>query len=61
MDGDALIMPMRRWEWLLANISTRLPWVERVATYANAKSVEKKPMKNYVNSVKWGYPLFIMV
>lgn len=42
MDGDALIMPMRRWEWLLANISTRLPWVERVATYANAKSVEKK-------------------
>ena len=42
MDGDALIMPMPRWEWLLSNISSRLPWVERIASYANAKGVEKK-------------------
>ncbi|MDR0827767.1 MAG: radical SAM protein [Desulfovibrio sp.] len=42
MDGDALIMPMRHWEWLLANISERLPWVERVATYGNAKGVAMK-------------------
>lgn len=42
IDGDALIMPMRRWEWLLSNITTRLPWVERIASYANAKGVEKK-------------------
>ena len=42
MDGDALIMPMKRWEWLLSNIAKRLPWVERVATYANAKSAALK-------------------
>lgn len=42
MDGDALIMPMRRWEWLLTTIRERLPWVTRVATYANAKSVASK-------------------
>lgn len=42
MDGDALVMPMRHWDWLLANIRDRLPWVTRVATYANAKSVAAK-------------------
>ncbi|MGL4667467.1 MAG: radical SAM protein [Saezia sp.] len=42
MDGDAFIMPMRHWKWLLPNIATRLPWVERISTYANAKGVEKK-------------------
>lgn len=42
MDGDAFIMPMPRWEWLLQNISRRLPWVKRVSTYANAKSVALK-------------------
>ncbi|MDR3175830.1 MAG: radical SAM protein [Desulfovibrio sp.] len=42
MDGDALIMPMRHWEWLLSNISERLPWVERVSTYGNAKGVALK-------------------
>jgi radical SAM superfamily enzyme YgiQ (UPF0313 family) len=42
MDGDALIMPMRHWEWLLTNIRQRLPWVERVSAYANAKGAAKK-------------------
>lgn len=42
MDGDALIMPMRHWEWLLTNIKERLPWVERIATYGNAKAVGLK-------------------
>ena len=42
MDGDALVMPMRHWEWLLSNIAERLPWVERVSTYANAKGVALK-------------------
>ena len=40
MDGDALVMPMRRWEWLLGQIKQRLPWVTRVGAYANAKSLE---------------------
>ena len=42
MDGDALIMPMRRWEWLLGEIKKRLPWVERVGTYANSKGIALK-------------------
>ncbi len=42
MDGDALIMPMRHWEWLLTNIREQLPWVERVSTYGNSKGVAMK-------------------
>jgi radical SAM superfamily enzyme YgiQ (UPF0313 family) len=42
MDGDALIMPMKRWEWLLTQIKERLPWVKRVGSYANAKGVAMK-------------------
>ena len=42
MDGDAFIMPMKHWEWLLENIARRLPWVERVGTFANAKGVAMK-------------------
>ncbi len=42
MDGDALIMPMDRWEWLLTEIRARLPWVRRVGAYANAKAVSLK-------------------
>ena len=42
MDGDAFVMPMRHWEWLLTNIAERLPWVERIGTYANAKGVAIK-------------------
>lgn len=42
MDGDALIMPMRHWEWLLGEIKRCLPWVTRVGTYANSKGVALK-------------------
>jgi radical SAM superfamily enzyme YgiQ (UPF0313 family) len=42
MDGDALVMPMRHWEWLLGRIREKLPWVERVGAYANSKAVRLK-------------------
>ena len=42
MDGDALVMPMREWRWLLGGIHEKLPWVERIGTYGNAKSVALK-------------------
>ncbi len=42
MDGDAFAMPMPRWEWLLANIAEKLPWVERVSCYASAKNAALK-------------------
>jgi len=42
MDGDALIMPMKNWEWLLGQIREKLPWVTRVGAYANSKAVAMK-------------------
>ncbi|MBU4566554.1 MAG: radical SAM protein [Desulfarculus sp.] len=42
MDGDALIMPMKRWEWLLGRIKEKLPWVTRVGAYANSKAIAMK-------------------
>jgi len=41
-DGDALILPMRHWRWLLPAIREHLPWVQRVGAYATARAVRKK-------------------
>ncbi len=41
-DGDALIMPMEHWRWLLPAIREKLPWVERVGAYTTARAVRKK-------------------
>ncbi|NTU59756.1 MAG: radical SAM protein [Deltaproteobacteria bacterium] len=41
-DGDALIMPMKHWQWLLPAIREKLPWIERVGAYATARSIRKK-------------------
>ena len=42
MDGDALIMPMKNWQWLLEQIQEKLPWVKRTTCYANLKSIKHK-------------------
>ncbi|MBG0790379.1 MAG: radical SAM protein [Desulfovibrionaceae bacterium] len=41
-DGDAMIMPQPRLSDVLGQIRERLPWVTRVGTYANAKSLARK-------------------
>ncbi len=41
-DGDALILPMREWRWLLPAIREHLPWVERVGVYATGRAIRKK-------------------
>jgi len=41
-DGDALIMPMAEWQWLLPAIRHYLPWVERVGVYATGLAIRKK-------------------
>jgi len=41
-DGDALIMPQTRLLSLLDAVRTHLPWVTRVGTYGNAKSIRTK-------------------
>ena len=42
IDGNALTMPMRRWEWLLENIRTRLPWVTGVGCFGTAMDIAAK-------------------
>jgi radical SAM superfamily enzyme YgiQ (UPF0313 family) len=41
-DGDALIIPQRRLLPILLAVEARLPWVTRIGTYANAKSIQMK-------------------
>lgn len=41
-DGDALIIPQARLTHILTRIREVLPWVTRVGTYANAKSLKRK-------------------
>lgn len=42
MDGDALIIPQKRLMWILEQIKEHLPWVRRVGSYANTKSIKMK-------------------
>lgn len=44
-DGDALIIPQKRLLKILQAIKDRLPWVTRVGTYANAKSLKMKTLE----------------
>ena len=41
-DGDVLIIPQKRLMRILVEIEKQLPWVTRVGTYANAKSLNMK-------------------
>ena len=42
MDGDALIIPQERLMWILKRIGEHLPWLHRVGSYANTKSIGTK-------------------
>ncbi|MBU1564170.1 MAG: radical SAM protein [Proteobacteria bacterium] len=41
-DGDALILPQERLLSILAAVRVKLPWVTRIGTYANTKSIRMK-------------------
>ncbi|MBD3239237.1 MAG: hypothetical protein GF331_01525 [Chitinivibrionales bacterium] len=41
-DGDALIIEQSRLLATLDTVHAKLPWVDRIATYANAKSIARK-------------------
>jgi len=41
-DGDALILPQKRLINILRTVREKLPWVTRVGTYANTKSIKMK-------------------
>ncbi len=42
-DGDVLIVPQKRLVTILTAIRERLPWITRIGTYANTKSIMRKP------------------
>jgi radical SAM superfamily enzyme YgiQ (UPF0313 family) len=44
-DGDALILPQPRLVAILEQIREKLPWVERVGTYANPKNIKAKSIE----------------
>lgn len=44
-DGDALIIPQQRLVTILKAIREKLPWVERVGSYANTKSIRRKSIE----------------
>lgn len=41
-DGDALIIPQKRLIPIIQQIRKKLPWVTRIGTYANTKSIRMK-------------------
>jgi radical SAM superfamily enzyme YgiQ (UPF0313 family) len=41
-DGDALILPQPRLVKLLSRIREKMPWIQRVGLYGNAKSILRK-------------------
>jgi len=44
-DGDALIIPQERLVRILRAIRDKLPWLERVGSYANSKSIRFKSIE----------------
>ncbi len=54
MDGDGLIIPQKRLMWILDRINEHLPWVKRVGTYANTKSIKMKSLEDLIQLRKNG-------
>ncbi len=42
IDGDALIIPQQRLLGILSGIREKMPWIQRIGTYANAKGILRK-------------------
>ncbi|PID77748.1 MAG: radical SAM protein [Deltaproteobacteria bacterium] len=45
-DGDALIVPQKRLVRILEAIKEKMPWIERIGTYANTKSIKMKSVED---------------
>lgn len=50
-DGDALILPQRKLVGILEKIKRNLPWIKRVSTYGNARSIRSKTISQ-LNELK---------
>lgn len=60
MDGDALIIPQKRLIPIMDKIREHLPWVKRVGTYANAKSIRMKSQDELIELRKRGMKIFYL-
>lgn len=59
-DGDALILPQPRLVAILSAIREKLPWVTRVGTYANTKSIRLKSPEELADLQKLGLAIAYM-
>ena len=59
-DGDALIIPQKRLLKILQAIKIQLPWVTRVGTYANAKSLKLKTLEELRTLKTYGLGIVYM-
>ncbi len=59
-DGDAMIIPYKRLVQILERIQDRLPWVQRVGLYANAKGVGMKSDEQLAELKKLGVKIAYM-
>ena len=59
-DGDALILPQKRLLSILTAIREKLPWVTRIGTYANTKSIGMKSPEQLQELHKGGLAIAYM-
>lgn len=59
-DGDALIVPQKRLLTILRSIRSKLPWLERVGTYANTKGIAMKSEEELVELRNLGLSIAYM-
>ena len=59
-DGDALIMPQKRLVKILERVNEKLPWIERIGLYANAKSIKMKTEENLKELKNLGVKIIYM-
>ena len=60
MDGDALIVPQKRLAWILDQIREHIPRVEKVGSYANAKSIKMKSLEELIELKRKGLGIFYL-
>ncbi len=59
-DGDALIIPQKRLVRILEEIRDQLPWVTRVGTYGNTKSIGMKTVEELKELKELGIGIIYM-
>lgn len=59
-DGDALIISQKKLPTILKTIKEKLPWVNRVGTYANAKSIKRKSLEELKGLKELGLGIIYM-